>query len=233
MESDISLHHSCVVLRGSNISILAALLLAVGQRVFGRKRALWPTLLGIACYALLVGGDAAVLRAALMGGLFVTATAIDRPSTAIVSLAAACWVMTMVNPLTLWDVGFQLSSAATAGLILFTPDVTARFTRFWTQVQKRLPQFSRTGEHTTHLQTMLTGLIQDGFLVTIAANITTLPLVLYYFHRLSLISLLTNFAVAPVQPFIMLWGTLGILVGVVGLTWVAWLLLLVPWLSLV
>jgi competence protein ComEC len=80
---------------------------------------------------------------------------------------------------------------------------------------------------------LLRGLVEDGFLVTIAANLTTLPLVIYYFERLSLVSLLTNFAVAPVQAYIMLWGSLAVVVGVLGLTWLAWLFLLAPWLSLV
>jgi len=222
-----------IVISGSNISLLAAVLLAIGQRLLGRRRALWPTLLGIACYALLVGGDAAVLRAALMGGLFVTATAIGRRSTAIVSLATACWVMTLFNPLTLWDVGFQLSSAATAGLILFTPGITARFRQLWPRLQGGTLTAGESIPTVQTIQGVVAGLIQDGLLVTIAANITTLPLVIYYFERLSIVSLLTNFAVAPVQPFIMLWGSLGIVIGIIGLTWVAWLLLLAPWLSLV
>ena len=218
-----------IVISGSNISILAAVLLALGQRLLGRRRALWPTLGGIGAYALLVGGDAAVLRAALMGGLFVTATTIGRRSTALVSLATACWAITLVNPLTLWDVGFQLSSAATAGLILFTPGLTAWFDRWWT------PAAVTSGALPTSQQLvgLLRGLVEDGFLVTIAANLTTLPLVIYYFDRLSLVSLLTNFAVAPVQAYIMLWGSLAVVVGVVGLTWLAWLFLLAPWLSLV
>ena len=229
MELDILLHHSCVVLRGSNISILSAVLLALGQRLLGQRRALWPTICGIAAYALLVGGDAAVLRAALMGSLFVMATALDRRSTAIVSLAAACWAMTLVHPLTLWDVGFQLSSAATAGLILFSPGITARFDQWWQpSAQTDIPLSLRQQS-----QRLFRTLVADGLLVTIAANLTTLPLVLYYFDRLSLVSLLTNFAVAPVQPYIMLWGSLGVITGVIGLTWLAWLLLLAPWLSLV
>jgi competence protein ComEC len=218
-----------IVISGSNISILSAVLLALGQRLLGRRRALWPTLVGIGAYALLVGGDMAVLRAALMGGLFVTATAIGRRSTAIVSLAAACWAITLVNPLTLWDVGFQLSSAATAGLILFTPGITAWFDRWW-------GPNAQDGAVLTvgrQVQGFLRSLVEDGLLVTIAANLTTLPLVIYYFDRLSLVSLLTNFAVAPVQPYIMLWGSLGVVIGVLGLTWPAWLLLLAPWLSLV
>lgn len=222
-----------IVISGSNISILAGVLVAIGQKLWGRRRALWPTLLGIGCYALLVGGDAAVLRAALMGGLFVTATALDRRSTAIVSLGAACWAMTLVNPLTLWDVGFQLSSAATAGLILFNPGLTAFVAQRWPGSRGTLPVAGAPLSISGQLQPVVYSLVQDGLLVTIAANITTLPLVLYYFGRLSLVAFLTNMAVAPVQPLIMLWGSLALLIGLSGLTWMAWLLLLVPWISLV
>ncbi len=222
-----------LVISGSNVSLIAGIMMALGYRLFGRKRAVWPALLGISCYALLVGGDPAVLRAALMGGLYVIATHLGRRNTAIVSLAVACWIMTLVNPLTLWDVGFQLSSAATAGLILFSPGVTAIAQRFWPSLQGGYLTNADALDNTFSIQNMLYGLLQDGLLVTIAANITTLPLVVYYFGRLSLISFATNLLISPVQGLIMLWGTIGILVGVIGLTWIAWLMLLVPWLSLV
>ena len=114
-----------IVISGSNVALIAGIIGATAVRVVGRKRAVWPTVAGIACYALLVGGDAAVLRAAVMGSLVVVATALDRRSTALVSLAAACALMTVLNPLALWDVGLQLSSGATAGLILFVPVLTA------------------------------------------------------------------------------------------------------------
>ncbi|MEZ4677348.1 MAG: ComEC/Rec2 family competence protein [Caldilineaceae bacterium] len=119
-----------IVISGSNVALIAGVLLAFGQRLLGKRRALWPALAGIAGYALLVGGDAAVLRAAWMGGLFAIATTLERRSTALVSLAFACWIMTIANPLTLWDVGFQLSSAATAGLILFSTKITAAYEQF-------------------------------------------------------------------------------------------------------
>jgi competence protein ComEC len=165
---------------------------------------LWPTLIGIALYALLVGGDAAVIRAALMGSLVAIATSIGRQSTALVSLAVACWVMTLLNPLSLWDVGFQLSAAATAGLILFSPKMTAAFDRIW-------PGFGQSGHLTGNGGALEAGgslvrrLLQDGLLMTLPANFTTLPLVVYYFERLSIISPL----IAPAQPFIMLWGEAG------------------------
>ena len=218
-----------IVISGSNVAIVSGVVMALFVRLWGRRRALWPTLAGIGLYALLVGGDPAVMRAALMGSLFVVATVLNRQSTALLSLGAACWVMTLLNPLTLWDVGFELSSAATAGLILFSPGLTATLKRLW-------PGMAWGGHLTGGLAAqsglLLFGLLQDGLLVTLAANLTTLPLVVYYFGRLSLVSLLSNLLIAPVQPFIMLWGGAGLLVGLAGVDWLAQPLLWIPYLCL-
>ena len=230
-----------IVISGSNVAIIVAALMAIFQRALGRRRAIYPTLAGIGCYALLVGGDAAVMRAALMGGLVVLAGALNRRSTALVSLAAACWAMTLINPLMLWDVGFQLSSMATASLILFTPAVTGLFARLWpgfqagplTADQPADPAPDDTGAGVKGVgKNLLHGLVADGLIVTLAANVLVLPLVVYYFHRLSVVSLLTNLVIVPVQPLILLWGSLGIVIGMVGLQPLAQALLWVAWLGL-
>ncbi len=176
-----------IVISGSNVALVSGVIVALAARLLGRRRAAWPALAGIACYALLVGGDAAVLRASVMGGLAVVAIALNRRSTALVSLAVACACMTLINPLALWDVGLQLSSSATAGLMLLVPSLTRAFDRL-------LP---------AHVQNpVLRGLhafLADALLVTLAANITTLPLVVYYFGRLSIVSLLHKSAYRPVS----------------------------------
>ena len=56
-----------IVISGSNVALIAGVIMALMVRVVGGRRAVWFTVVGIACYALLVGGDAAVMRAALMG----------------------------------------------------------------------------------------------------------------------------------------------------------------------
>lgn len=222
-----------IVISGSNVALLIGLVIGVTQRLLGRRRVLWPALAAIACYALLVGGDAAVLRAAMMGGLFVVATVLNRRGTALVSLAFACWVMTLVNPLTLWDVGFQLSSAATAGLILFNPGLQKLLQRLWHGKHNEvLPEIheSALGNALTTGKGFIRGLLEEGLVTTLAANITTLPLVVYYFGRLSLVSIGTNLAILPVQPLVMLSGSLGVVLGWVGaelpvriVFWFTWL----------
>ena len=225
-----------IVISGSNVALVSGLLLVLGIKLFGRRAALYPTLAGLLLYTALVGGDAAVTRAALMGGLFVLATVMGRRSTALVSLAAACWAMTLWNPLTLWDVGFQLSSAATAGLILIGPPLTDRVAAGWqTAVDwfRRRPSPDTDARQPEFLMPNSVGdLIRDSLLMTIAASATTLPLIVYYFGRLSWISPITNLLIAPVQPLIMFGGGIGLIVGLLGLEPIAQVFLWIPFVSL-
>ncbi|NUQ38661.1 MAG: ComEC/Rec2 family competence protein, partial [Caldilineales bacterium] len=191
-----------IVISGSNIAIVSGILLALFTRVLRRRRLVTLlTLAGILLYTLLVGADAAVTRAALMGSLYVMAVGLGRQSAAIISLFFAGLVMLLLNPLTLWDVGFQLSFMATLGLILFNAPLRRRWDA---RIGKRLPPAAN-------------GLLAEGLLVTFAAQITTMPLVVAYFGRLSLISFLVNLLIIPVQPPIMIAGGMAVLAGLIWL----------------
>ncbi|MCD6290622.1 MAG: DNA internalization-related competence protein ComEC/Rec2 [Anaerolineae bacterium] len=210
-----------IVISGFNITIIAGLLMASLHRLLGHRLATPLVLGGIATYVLLVGADAAVTRAGIMGALGVIALQLGRQSTAIISLAASALFMTALNPLTLWDIGFQLSSMATLGLILFVPPLQATAER-WT--------IRLLGDAWTH---RIVPFLNDGIIVTLAAQITTAPLVVYYFRRLSLISLLTNLLILPIQPYIMTWGGAAVLLAFVpGLRLIAQAIAYIPWLCL-
>ncbi len=225
-----------IVISGSNVALVSGLLLAVGIKMFGRRAALWPTLAGLVLYTVLVGGDAAVTRAALMGGLFVLATVLGRQSTALVSLGAACWAMTLWNPLTLWDVGFQLSGAATAGLILIGPVLTERAATMWGTVagwsRRQSSPDMETRQSVFLMPSSVKDLLRDSLIMTFAASAATLPLIVYYFERLSWISPITNLLIAPAQPLIMIGGGIGLIVGLLGLEQIAQFLLWIPFASL-
>ena len=208
-----------IIISGTNVALISGIVIALAARLLGKRRAVWPALTAIACYALLVGGEVAVVRAAVMGGLFVTAAAIGRSSTAIVSLAAACLAMTLANPLALWDIGLQLSSMATAGLVLLSPVLARQLRRIVGRFFGWAPSWLRvSGEETVA--------------VTLAATLATLPLGLYYSHRLSLVSLLANVLIAPVQPLILFGGTAAVITGWSGVEMLADTLLWLAWLGL-
>ena len=153
-------------------------------------------------YVLLVGADAVVMRAGLMGILVVWATYLGRQSTAVVSLFVAGLLMTLANPLTLWDVGFQLSLAATLGLLLFGEP--------WS---RRLRQ-GATGLPPT-VRRPATQLLGEGLVITLAAQVLTVPLLIYHFGALSLASLPANFLVLPAQAGVMTTGGITLALGLV------------------
>lgn len=208
-----------IAISGFNISIIAGLLIGLARRLFGKRRAMPWALAGIIIYTILVGASAAVVRAAIMGCLYVIATHYGRQTEALTSLMAAATLMTLLNPQTLWDLGFQLSFAATLGLILYTPVLQSWFERL----------LSRALSPGTAKQTV--EVLNEALIVTLAAQITTMPIIVYHFRRLSLVTLLSNFLILPAQPGVMLCGGLATIAGLIWLPlgqvigWIAWLFL--------
>ncbi|MBN2304902.1 MAG: ComEC/Rec2 family competence protein [Anaerolineae bacterium] len=206
-----------IAISGANIIVVIGVLMKLLEPGLGKRRAGWVTMIGVGVYTLFVGADPAVVRAAIMGGLAVMASQLGRKTYGLTSLAFAIWLMTAWNPLTLWDVGFQLSIAATAGLILFG-DI---FTR-WLEKLLRLVFAQDTARKVTQW-------LSEPIAVSLAAQITTTPLILVYFGRLSAISLLANILIVPVQSYIMTVGWLAVLVGMIWstlgelLAWVVWI----------
>lgn len=190
-----------IAISGFNITLIANLTIALSRRFFGTRRGLWVAGAIIALYTILVGADAAVVRAAVMGGLALIARYWGRESLGLASLGASCMVMTLIDPLVLWDVGFQLSFAATLGLILYATPL-----QNWS-VSTLSRWFSKPKA------TLIGSLIAEFLLYTLAAQITTWPLTMFYFRRLSLISFLTNPIILPLQPALMILSGAATLLG--------------------
>jgi competence protein ComEC len=205
-----------IAISGFNITILAGLLMTVFSRMLGRRFGPWAAVVGIALYTVLVGAEASVVRAAIMGGLGIFARQVGRRQTALNSLAFTAAVMCIINPFLPWDVSFQLSFAATLGLILYVQP----FEEWAIKVLSR-----RTLPATAE---KITRFISVYILFTLAAQLTTLPILAWHFGRLSLVSLLANPLILPVQPLVMILGGLALLAGFVylplggALAWAAW-----------
>jgi competence protein ComEC len=187
------------------MSLLAGMCTAMFARRFGRWRGALAALLTIGLYTLLVGAQAAVVRAAVMSGLAVFASLVGRRQAGLTSLAFTGTVMACIQPFVLWDVGFQLSVTATLGLVLFGDTWPRAFQRWlgrWLApvVAKRMAD-----------------MVGEYLLLTLAAQLMTLPVIVFHFRRFSLVSLLANPVVLPVQPLVMILGGLSLLGGLVWL----------------
>jgi competence protein ComEC len=200
----------------TNITIVAGLILALAGRFLPKRWSVWAAIIILGCYAVMAGASPSVVRAAIMGALAMVSRSIGRNRTAVNSLGLAAAGMVLHNPLILRDIGFQLSVAATAGILLIGVPVNEWFVN-------RNTSPDRPSEINT-----FTRIVGDSGIITIAAQLATLPFLLYHFHRYPLIGLLVNPCVLPVQPAAMILGGLAALAGMIWLPlgqligWIAW-----------
>ena len=177
-----------VAISGYNITVIVT---ALGYLVWliGRRRGFWLSLIFILSFVVIAGGSASVIRAAAMGILLLISINAGRLYSASPALIFSGAVMLFFNPKILyWDIGFQLSFMATLGLINFMP-LLDELTENWPR---------------------LFGL-KGAFLTTLAATLSTLPLILFYFGRLSMVSLVANILILPFVPVAMLFGFLSVM----------------------
>lgn len=194
-----------IAISGFNIAIIAGLFFALFSRVLGQVRGSIIAILGITIYTILVGADTAVVRAALMGSIALTARQLGRRNDGLNALMLSTVVMAIHNPNTPWDVGFQLSFFATLGLILYAEP-------FQGWALKIIGRYTSPGT-----AQRLAAPLSEYFLLTLAAQLTTLPIMAYHFKRISLVSLIANPFILPVQPAVMIVGGIAVLLSLVWL----------------
>ena len=158
---------------GSHIALLLALIYGLGRLGKLRKRTclIWGIL--VACiYCCIVGGDAPVVRATMMSILMCIAYVKGRLYQAKQALCICAILCLVYDPFSLFDVSFQLSFGATYGLLIWGKVLYERIQ--W------LPRWIKT-----------------PLLLCVSAQLLILPLQLYYFHYISIASLLAACVVAP------------------------------------
>jgi len=204
---------------GYNVTLVAGLVIAGLAWLIGRRPAAWLALAAILGYAFLVGGQPSVQRAAVMGGLYVVATALGRQGGGLQALALAGAGMTAFDPQLIKEPSFQLSFASTLGLMVFAPALRARLER------ALLPAGGDDGDPRSALPGVLRGAVELTA-VTLAAIAFTLPIVAVHFGRISLVALPANLLTVPAFPLIMITSALtavgGVLSSGVG-TFFGWL----------
>ena len=158
---------------GSHIALLLALVYGLGRLIKLRKRTCLILGIIVACiYCGIVGGDAPVIRATMMSLLMCIAYIKGRLYQAKQALCLCAILCVIYDPFSLFDVSFQLSFGATYGLLIWGKVLYERIQ--W------LPRWIKT-----------------PLVLCVSAQLLILPLQLYYFHYISISSLLAACIVAP------------------------------------
>lgn len=196
---------------GTHVTIMAGIiapfLIWLG---WWRQKALWATLIFIWVFILMIGLPASAVRAGIMGSLMIIAQIAGRPASILRLMAIAAVFMVWQNPLILrFDIGFELSFLAVLGMACFANPIEQKL-----KVILLKPEF-----------------LIKGLAVTLAAQITTLPLLIYSFGYISPYAPVSNILVEPFVEFITIYGFILALVAAVNLV-LGWLLFFPVWLAL-
>lgn len=181
-----------LALSGLHIAIIYTLLMLLldGRRLFRLRIA--ARLLAIATvwwYVMIVGLPVSAVRSALMLSVCSVVAVANRESLSLDHLALAAFVVVAVSPMSVFDVGFQMSFIAVASILLFVPQMERLL--FRSPIWQRQPMRWVSG--------MVT--------VSLAAQLGVSPLTAYYFGRFSCYFLLTNFIAIPIV-MLLLYGAL-------------------------
>ncbi|MCG9878976.1 MAG: ComEC family competence protein, partial [Bacteroidia bacterium] len=158
------------------------------------KGKLWVAILqfvGIWLYALLCGLSPSILRACVMFSFVIIGKQLSKSSNPFNSLSAAGFLLLCIQPLMIYNVGFQLSFAAVAGILGFYPYLNL------------LVQFKNT----------FVNEIWKIIAISMAAQTLTLPISFYYFHQFPSYFLPANLLIIPLSTIIIYAGILLLLLS--------------------
>ncbi len=181
-----------VAASGYNVTVVAGAVLAGLGWILPRYVALGFAILGVGGYVMLSGAEPAIVRAGLMGSLTLMGVMLGRMSEARWLLWVSAWMMLMVRPALIMDVGFQLSVSATVGLLYLMP---------WLQ------KFEIRNSKSETIQKFAT----EFFYPTLAATVATAPVLWWHFGRVSGLGILVNMVILPVVPLIMFLSALTVI----------------------
>lgn len=177
-----------VAVSGFNMTVIAT---ACGALVWyiGRRTTNILTIIIVVGFVVVTGASAAVVRAGIMAIIMVTAQLLGRQYASLYALLLVSVIMVLINPrIVVWDIGFQLSAAATFGvLIAFRIKDPEKEDSFFVNTMRP----------------------------TMGAIFMTAPIIILHFHTFSVIAPLANLLVLPFVTWIMLFGALA-LVPIIG-----------------
>lgn len=180
-----------IAISGLHLAMIYGLLEAFFS-VFKRKHSRWlkPAVIIFVLwvFTLIAGAAPSIMRAAVMFTAIVIGDALNRKTNMYNTLAASAFVLLVINPFYLWDVGFQLSYAAVLSIVIFMKPVYN-----WLYCKNKILDA-----------------VWKLNAITLSAQVLTIPIILFHFHQFSTLFLISNFIAVPLSGLI-LYGELLLL----------------------
>ena len=200
-----------IAISGMHLGLIYVMLVWVfGKLPFIKKSKIIQVVLILSClwlFSLLTGASASVLRSAVMFSCIAIGKNFFKQASIFNSLAASAFILLCYNPYYLWDVGFQLSYLAVIGIIIFQKPIY----------------------NTIYIKNKYVNEVWKLVAISIAAQLLTFPICIYYFHQFPNLFILTNIIAVPLSSLI-----LYLEIAMISLSWIpfigTWLGKLTQWL---
>jgi len=164
--------------------VLIFILKPIKQLKYGHKIYITLILSGVWSYAFITGLSPSVLRSALMFSFIIIGKELQRETSIYQSILISAFILSIINPLVIFKVGFQLSYLAVLGIVYLQPKIY----------------------NLIYVKYKILNYIWQISSVSIAAQIATFPIGLYYFHQFPNFFLISNLVVIPLAFIIILLG---------------------------
>jgi ComEC/Rec2-related protein len=176
-----------VVASGMNVTIVGEFILSLALLKLKRQKAVVITILFIWFYTLIAGFEAPIIRAAIMASIAFTAQALGKVGNTFRYTLLTGLIMLIIVPRWITDVGFLLSFSTTLSIILFQSKID-------------------------NLLKFIPNIIRQDFSTSLAAQIGSAPIIIYFFGNFNILSPLINTAVLwTISPVMLIGGVSGIL----------------------
>lgn len=179
-----------IAVSGFNFGILTLFMMFVLNILHIRRYSPFVIIPLLLIYTFITGAPPSAVRAVIMACMALIAASIGRENNPINAISFAATMILFFNPLMLFDIGFQLSFIATLSILLLYKPIKG-------------------------IINIKSEKMKEALSVTLAAQIGTIPIIIYFFHNISIISLLPNILIVPIVSVAVVLGFLSAILGLI------------------
>jgi len=157
----------------------------------------------------LTGATSSVTRSGIMGILILLAWIFRKKSNVLTNICTSCLILVLINPYSIFNLGFQLSYLGTIGIVLY-------FDIIYDTLKKRIDYIIEKYNINKYIDRIITYIVKT-ICISISANILIMPLLIYYYNKISFVFILSNLLVSYLFEIILLIGFIVVIISLFSL----------------
>ncbi len=157
----------------------------------------------------LTGATPSVTRSGIMGILILLAWILRKKSNVLTNICSSCLILVLINPYNVFNLGFQLSYLGTIGIVLYFDII---YNTFFKKIDYIIEKYNIN----KYIKKVITYIVKTSC-ISISANILIMPLLFFYYNKISFVFILSNLLVSYLFEIILLIGFIVVIISLISL----------------